>query len=569
MSLFFNPKGVFDIATNPSDLPQTNDQYNVSSDSMQRCKNLRRDQDGQLQVRDGGSILNSTAISTPIWHIREQEGTRYGFGDTIIYEDESSIATSLTSARWSSIAYNSYNSTTQNVFALNGTDRKRIEGSSVYEWGIAAPEDAPTIVVDVADNTLTGTYNAKYTYARLEGATVVSESDPSPAATDGVALVSQTLKVTWDVSSDSQVTHVGIYRTLSDGAIYYLDSYVTVISTAHESKKVDAALGTEVATDHDRPPLGSYVAGPNFNGTCFIIKDNLLYFSKAKQPEYWPVANFVEVSTPQFPGQVMVFHNGQPYYLTKNKIYFIQGTGSNTFFPYKMEAITGAQGVLGAESVQGKGIFHVGSDGVYLYSGGGDDRNITKETLQPIFRGETVNGVPGAGDLGNAWLKQFKDLLYFGYPGVGETYPTNVIVWDLTTNKSAYYSWGTDEIASITVDETNDRLLVGDQDGYVWHLEDSTKTDDDGTDISWEVESKNYTLSTRRHFPRFIRYDVDVESGSEATGDILLDGTSIQSHTLSGSRLTKKRLVDSNNGRRCSLKVSGSGPATIYPMEME
>ena len=149
---------------------------------MQRCKNMRLDQDGKAIVRDGSSKLNSgNAIGTPIWRIIEQAGTRYSFASTIIYEDESSIETGLTSAMWSAILYNSFSSTTQNVFALNGTDRKRIEGSNVYEWGIAAPTVAPTIAVGALTG-LTGDYNARYTYLRKEGTTVVSESNPSPAA---------------------------------------------------------------------------------------------------------------------------------------------------------------------------------------------------------------------------------------------------------------------------------------------------------------------------------------------------------------------------------------------------
>ena len=40
-------------------------------------------------------------------------------------------------------AYNAYNVATQNIFALNGTDRKRIVGSDVFEWGIDPPAAAP------------------------------------------------------------------------------------------------------------------------------------------------------------------------------------------------------------------------------------------------------------------------------------------------------------------------------------------------------------------------------------------------------------------------------------------
>lgn len=566
MSLLFSPNGQLDISTDPSDLPQTGDKFSVSSDAMQRCKNLRLDQNGLVKTRDGSAKFNSTAIGTPVWTIIEQAGIRYDFAGSSIYRNESSIASSLTSSVWSGILYNSYNSSTQNIFALNGTDRKRIVGTSVYEWGIEPPSSAPVIAAG-AGSTLSGTYNAKYTYARLESSTVVSESDPSDAASAGVALTSGSLSITWTASSDSQVTHVGVYRTQSDATSYFLDQYVAIGTTTLDSTKSDGSLGAEAATNHDRPPLGTFVAGPNYNGVCFIIKDNLLYFSLAKQPEYWPLVNFIEVSPPQYPGQAVIFHNGQPYYLTKHKIYFIQGTGSNTFFPFEMQSITGTQGPLAVESVHGQGIYHVGSDGIYLYQDG--DRNITQSRFKPIFRGETVKGIPGAGDLTKSWLKQFQNRLYFGYPGTTDTYPTNVLVFDLENGRVGHYSFGTGQLSSIAIDKTNNRLLAGDASGFVWTIDNSDYTKDDTTDVSFELESKDFTLQTRRHFPRWIRYDVDASNATSVTGEIILDGDSLQSHTITGDRDTIKRLITTGNGRRCSMKITGSGPVAVYATEME
>ena len=126
----------------------------------------------------------------------------------------------------------------------------------------------------------------------------------------------------------------------------------------------DGSLGSEVRTDNDRPPLGGFVFGPAYDGTCFIIKDNLLYYCPPKQPEVWPSLFFIEIGSPQFPGKTGVFFNGQPHYLTKNNIYFIQGTGSSVFNPIPVSAKTGAQSVRGAVAITGRGIFHTGPDGI-------------------------------------------------------------------------------------------------------------------------------------------------------------------------------------------------------------
>lgn len=569
MSILFKPNGMLDIATEATDLPETADQSSIASTALTRCKNLRINQKGKAVTRDGSSKYNASAINTAIWLLKELGGNRYAFAGTNIYQNETSIGSGLTSAQWSCIDYNAYNDTTSQIFALNGTDRKRISGTSVNEWGIDAPTSAPTIAVG-ASTGLTGDYNAKYTYIRKVGTAVVAESNPSPAASAAVTLSNQSLSITWTASSDSQVTHVRIYRTLTSGSTYYYDQDVAIGTATVDTNTADGSLGSAVSSNNDRPPLGSFVAGPAYDGTCFIILNNLLYYCQPKQPESWPSSYYIEVSTPQFPGQTLVFHNGQPYYLTKNNIYYIQGTGNSTFFPIIMKAKTGAQGIFGAVSVEGHGIYHTGPDGLYLFSNG--DKKITEPYLEPLFRGETVNGMPGVSTMSTAWLHQHKNILYFGYTSSGYSYPTNILVFNLDTGKIEYYVYndGADvEIRCIATDETNDALMVGDNTGYVRKIEDNTLTQDSGTDISYELQSKEFTLQTRANFPRWVKYDIDASSATSCTGTLLLDGSAHQTHTITGNRSVKRRLVKTGNGERSAIKINGSGVVSIYAVEYE
>jgi len=230
MSTFFSPDGSLNVAIDAADLPETGDAKNSRSGALVRCKNMRTNEAGKSITRDGSAKLNTTAVDTDIWWIEEQGGSRFTFAGTQIYEDESSIATGLTSAQWAAIKYNAYNDTTDNVFALNGTDRKRIESSVAYEWGIAAPTTAPT-VSSGSGSGLTGQYNAKYTYVRKVGAVSVAESNPSDAATTAAVLNNQSLSVEITQPTDTQVTHIRLYRTLADGAVYFLDSEVAVATS--------------------------------------------------------------------------------------------------------------------------------------------------------------------------------------------------------------------------------------------------------------------------------------------------------------------------------------------------
>lgn len=197
---------------------------------------------------------------------------------------------------------------------------------------------------------------------------------------------------------------------------------------------------------------------------------------------------------------------------------------------------------------------------------------MSEDSLEPIFRGELTHGLPGVSSMSTSWLVAFKNHLYFGYQSTGKDYPSNILVMNLDTSKLAYYIYndGSDvEVRTATVDQTNNRLLVGDNAGFVRHIEATTETEDSSTVIPWEVQSKDFSLQTRAHFPRFVKYDVDASDATTCTGKLLLDGVVHQTHTITGDRSTKRRLVGTGNGNKSALNISGTGPATVYAAEFE
>jgi hypothetical protein len=339
----------------------------------------------------------------------------------------------------------------------------------------------------------------------------------------------------------------------------YLESYVA-----------DTSLGTEVLTNHNRPPLGSFVFGPSLTGMCFIIYNNFLYYCLEKQPDYWPTEYNIEVSPVQFPLKAGCFYDGQIYVASTEQIYNISGTGADNFSPpIPQSALTGTISPYCFLPIHGKGIFHLGNDGLYLFTGS-DDVNVTNERFRPIFTGETVLDIPGISttNTANSWLIYFQSKLYFGYPKDGSTYPDNIIVTDLSTGKSAHYDYG-QTFRCVGIDYENDRLLTVDTSGYVWELENKDTTTDDGDEISFKLQTMDYSSTLRKYFPRWARYDVNVGTGATASGFVLLDGVSVQTHTLSGSRNTKKRLIAKANGDRVSMRITGTGQVDIYSVEVE
>ena len=93
MSVLFKPTGTLDVTTDPSDLTETGDKFNIVSGEMKRCKNFRLDEPGVLKTRDGSTILNETAVSETIDLIIVREGVRYIFTTTpTYYRDETEIS---------------------------------------------------------------------------------------------------------------------------------------------------------------------------------------------------------------------------------------------------------------------------------------------------------------------------------------------------------------------------------------------------------------------------------------------------------------------------------------------
>jgi hypothetical protein len=627
MPIKFAPLGTLNIASDPSVLPaQVQGKMEVSG-SMTRCTNLTLDEIGVAKTRDGSSKVNAVAMDETDSHlIMEMGGSRFVFSGTKIYEDESEIDSGLTSAKWRGVLANAFNVTNQSIFALNGTDRKRIEGSTVYEWGLTAPSAGPTLAgIDYVytnrsweadevtgvtvqlteDKTINATeYNiiypweevydadpgfevtdtnpnisssdtyyecyhfetsaigaiqVKYTYVRKSGTTLESESDPSAATNLNQE---SGIKVTWVASSDADVTHVRIYRTLANFSTFFYDSEHAVGNLSAALTTSDDSLGSEVETDHDRPPLGTVVFGPAYNGYLFILKDNRLYFSKNLRPEYWPPNYYIEVGPSQYDLKSIRFHNGVAYVQNAHEIYEIQGTTFDTFFPFPMSASTGAVSQEASLSVKNKGIYHVSQDGIWLFNGS-DDRKISEPEFDSIFRGETKGSIPAVQNIEESWLFEYRDKLYYGYPSLSGGYPDNLLVTNLETNRTEHYDYG-QTFRTITADRTNNRILAVDDSGYVWVLEDTSVTTDDGTAIAWQIQSKEYSDQLYKYFPRYAKYDVD----GTATGTVLLDGSSHQTHSIT-SRNTKKRLITAGTGDRIAVKVNGSGTVTVREVEVE
>jgi hypothetical protein len=625
----FIPSGFLDLTTEPTELPQQAGGRDVAAVDMVRCTNLTLDQPGKARTRPGSAQILDQSIPGVINHLVEHQGAFYSFSETAIFRDAVPLASGLASGDWDTFSYNAFNETQPQLFATNGTEKKRITITAVAGWGIQAPSVAPTLdgeldFVYVHDWELTdghaagsvfqlgqdstdgvyrtvfdwevseldgtarddeadgsrGTYwfetspdsldqviGVRYTYVRKDGALIISESNPSP---ETEVNIESGLFVTWTASSDSQVTHVRLYRTQVGGAVHLFAEEVAVAlgTTSIGLADRDSTLGTAVATDHDQVPDDVVaLAGPDYNGVCFAAVRNRVYFSLPKQPEYWPSDAFVEVGPPEFPIKALSLFQGQLFVFTQHKIILLQGTGSTSFFPLGMQAMAGAIGKKAVVAVQGEGIFHLSSDGVYRWTGS-QDTKVTDERFLPIWRGETVGSVPAVGtNVAKAFILYRDNRLWVFYPSAAETIPDNVLVTHLKDGKTVHYQYAGRSHYVGAVDVPGERLVVIGSSGFLWEIDNAQNTDDEGSAINWQIESKPYGQPLRRIFPRWAKYDVELVNDATATGTVLVDDASVQTHTIR-SRETRKRLIDTSEGHRQAIRISGQGTATIRRQEI-
>lgn len=409
-------------------------------------------------------------------------------------------------------------------------------------------------------------FRVKYTYCRKVDGVLENESNPSPAST--TTSVKGAFYVTWPVPSDSQISHVKIYRTLAGGAdFYYAGEFLASLGSGIVAV-ADEELGALVETDHNPPPSGAHlVIGPSNDGYLMLVVGNLLYYSKPKQPEYWPTDYYIDLCPPDETVLAYRFFSGVLYLVTDRDVYQVTGSSPTSFFPLNLNIGAGTksrQCFLGSRAT---GLVRLWHDGIYQYTGG---RDVTiSEPFSPLFGGHTRHSTPGM-DVSlkaNCWLVQYGDRFYFGYPSNVATYPDNILVWDASSKRICHYQYGV-EFSYAVVDPENGWLLAADSDGYVWRLEQEHLTTDNHGDIAWDLQTKDFAW-LRKNFPRHARYDVELVNGASAAAHIQLDDAVKQTHTLRTSRATKQRLIEGCTGDRLSIRITGTGPVIIHSAEVQ
>src|SRR5437899_6253556 len=172
-------------------------------------------QPGALVLRLGRTALFSPAMTDLIVRrLSRINNVRYQIAGQSLYRNGTNILNGLLSPNLvTTLApYRPFNDTAIWAFIADDSGMRKDNGTTLYNWGIAAPTLAP-VVSATAGGSLTGAYQARFTYIRKVAGALVAESNPSPASS-AVTLSTQALSISSPIApTDPQVTHYRLYPT--------------------------------------------------------------------------------------------------------------------------------------------------------------------------------------------------------------------------------------------------------------------------------------------------------------------------------------------------------------------
>jgi len=529
-----------------------NDSKQIAENETSLSQNADYRQKGLVRSRNGSTTLYS---SQGVDLIGGAQGFIYSV-DTDVYKDGTALSATGISAVTALGVCKLRNIATE-ALLVSGTANKKVEGSMVTNWGITAPVNVATVAL--SGTGLTGSFYYRYTYVRKSGSTLVAESNPSSASAVA-SPANQTVDVTWTASSDSQVTHVRIYRTLNGGAAssndYYYLTEVAIGTVTFADSTADSALGALIEVDNDIPPAVSLssIAGPGAFNVIFIATGNTVYYSKVGRPESFPVLYYFNVGTPNDTIMALVDWAGLIFIFTKTAVYMVQGTDPDTFYPVKTMASRGLASKHAIKATE-KGILYGSYDGIYAFNGQAEVC-LTRDKVDPLFRGESVNGVSPVNleAVGSSWLVYFNGKMFYGYADSTYTTPNKVLVYDFDEFKFSIFDYSKQFISAF-VDIYNNRLVAGDTSGNLIRLE--TGEDDNGSSFTFKVQSRELAGLTQV-MPSLGRYDIGNSGGNTVTVRYLANGSSAYSHSFTDNETQKRRVLQGVSLKSPQIEIESS-----------
>lgn len=270
-----------------------------------------------------------------------------------------------------------------------GTNMLRVDGSSWYTAGIAAPSTAPVGADGGAGNLTAANYYMVYTF--YNDATGM-ESNPSPAS--NVLALGASKMIDWSsvqTSSNPFVTSRRLYRTLPNqvGEYFYIGSITNNTDTTYADDNVIIAdMGRAVSFDNGLPPT-QLRFGAIWKERLFATDGTDLYYSEYLLPECFGDESILSIY-PDDGHQIRAVHSyGDRLIIGKtNKIHYLVGADANSFNVLTLSDRHGCMSHFSMQSAEGL-LFWYGTGNNFYRS---DGNNVVE--ISTIKLRDTLDAIP-------------------------------------------------------------------------------------------------------------------------------------------------------------------------------
>lgn len=522
-----------------------------------------------------GPVVRIQAFGRDLYYIVEDVSS--GF---LVYKNglalTDDILSFLTDTYTSLVSYQGLNESVSKVFIANRGGMGRIDGVRIRKWGIDAPHIPPVFVSSSGSGGLfDGTYSYVTTYARKEGGALVVESNPSvPSESKDIQSQSLTLFISIKASSDPQVTHIRVYRTQGNGSVYLFAGEVTNADTVYVDTKSDFELGEVAPSTHFPPELADLAVAHNDRIFIANSETNRLWWSEKFEPEYFN--NFIDIGSADdkikgfisLGGFLGLFTERRKYRVIE-QLQDVQAIGSGlpflgaTTVSFRAVEHTSKRGTRspGAITNTGAGIIFPARDGVFITDFSGPDQLLSRD-IESLFFGRASQGyLPIDWQAAESMRSEFfKGRYYLTYKNTQSDLIDNVAVYSLETQGWYFYE---KNIYSLTYDDLSDTFYAGSFLGQIDKIEDPDgKNSVDATLQTGEMYGED---RYQRKLFTYLRIDAKVDPTATLSVDLLIDGTSVRTYSITGNRSRRLlRAPPATRGYVWALKFTASGIAEIY-----
>lgn len=419
---------------------------------------------GQVDFR-----RSSGAMLTP-YHLLVSDGGRL---DKLQADDTTTAADALNATPFTAgTKYPDFAIARNFLYIVNGTDAKKFDGTSVFNFSMATPS-APSSVVDSGvAGTPNGTYEVVLAYYNSNTGYYSSSS-----SVVSVTVASKQIDVTWSAPADTQVTHVVVGIRCTAGACaaqpyFYEVTKVAVGTTTYRINVSTATLITRMPDFDENDPLPASIRAIEWHAGAnrmFATDGDQLYYSGRDKPEAFDPESIEPVGKND--GQKIVglhYEHGVLLIFKTRSTYVLIGLDPAEWRVELLDAGVGLASHRAIASAEGITYWY-SEQGAQAWPGAGPVVNITKN-LRPSVAPDQLNvslfsGITVAPDVENK-------LVLFAVPEVGQTRNTKIFPWNYELGAWASDLWNPMDVASLAlirkVSDDTPRVYLGGHAGQVF-----------------------------------------------------------------------------------------------------